>query len=92
MNSSSTQLVGALLQTVAQKLLPWPPSPVNLAFPISTGSSGSGKSQAPPGPFYDVALQLANDPLRCLEDLSSEYGSVVGFRLLTRPVVLVADP
>lgn len=83
MSGSSTQLVAALVETMALKLLPWPP-PAARAAPIQKGR--------PPGPGYDVALQLASDPLRCLEDLSSQYGSIVGFRLLSNRVVLVADP
>lgn len=89
--SSSSQLVAALMQTMALKLLPWSP-PAAMAFPFLQTRRGSGNAQHAPGPVFDVALQMANDPLRFLEDLSSQYGSIVEFRLLTRPVILVADP
>lgn len=46
----------------------------------------------PPGPDGDVALELAQDPLRCLESLKSRYGSLVGFKLASRPIILVSSP
>lgn len=46
----------------------------------------------PPGPDGDVALELAQNPLRCLESLKSRYGSLVGFKLASRPIVLVSSP
>ena len=46
----------------------------------------------PPGPDGDVALELAQNPLQCLESLKSRYGSLVGFKLASRPIVLVSSP
>lgn len=46
----------------------------------------------PPGPEGDVALELAQSPLQCLESLKARYGSLVGFKLASRPIVLVSSP
>ncbi|XP_024363190.1 uncharacterized protein [Physcomitrium patens] len=46
----------------------------------------------PPGPNGDVALDFARDPLECLASLKSRYGSLVGFKLASRPIVLVSSP
>lgn len=46
----------------------------------------------PPGPDGDVALELAQNPLHCLESLKSLYGNLVGFKLASRPIVLVSSP
>ncbi|KAL3682183.1 hypothetical protein R1sor_000205 [Riccia sorocarpa] len=73
----SIELLGVLMQTAAKRL-PW--------------HSTDRSSVVPPGPAYDMAFQLAADPLRCLEDLKSQYGAIVGFRLISRPVVLVSSP
>ena len=46
----------------------------------------------PPGPEGDVAFELAQEPLQCLESLQSRYGGLVGFKLASRPIVLVSSP
>lgn len=46
----------------------------------------------PPGPEGDVALELAQSPLQCLESLKARYGSLVGFKLASRPIILVSSP
>ena len=46
----------------------------------------------PPGPDQDVALALAADPLQTIEDLRSEFGGAVGFKLAGERVVLISDP
>ncbi|KAG0621796.1 hypothetical protein M758_3G049100 [Ceratodon purpureus] len=46
----------------------------------------------PSGPDGDVALELAQNPLQCLESLKSRYGGLVGFKLASRPIVLVSSP
>lgn len=47
----------------------------------------------PPGPReYDLAWDLARDPLHCLESLRASYGDLVGFKLASRPIVLASSP
>ncbi|MCO5594512.1 hypothetical protein L7F22_048544 [Adiantum nelumboides] len=46
----------------------------------------------PPGPSHDIALDVARDPLLCFQSLKATFGSTVGFKLATRPVVLVTSP
>jgi hypothetical protein len=47
----------------------------------------------PPGPReYDLAWDLARDPLHCLESLRARYGDLVGFKLASRPIVLASSP
>ncbi|KAI5067887.1 hypothetical protein GOP47_0016232 [Adiantum capillus-veneris] len=46
----------------------------------------------PPGPTHDIALEMARDPLLCFQSLKNSYGSTVGFKLATRPAVLVTSP
>lgn len=46
----------------------------------------------PPGPEGDVAFELAQEPLECLESLQSRYGGLVGFKLASRSIVLVSSP
>lgn len=56
-----------------------------------SNSFGQRRQEFPPGPWGDQALRLGIDPLSCIEALTNEYGSTVGFSAGGERVVLTRE-
>jgi cytochrome P450 len=55
-------------------------------------STEKPSSKYPPGPDFDSALEMGQDPLKFIEKVKSRYGPVAGLRLAGENVVLVSKP
>ena len=64
----------------------------HIAKKQKNNSSSLVRLNMPPGPSYDMAFDLARDPLLCLQNLKDQYGSTVSFTLASQPIVLVTSP
>ena len=94
--SSAQEVLGGGLGR-AMRLIEPPPIGVSRLAPFAHGAlvplppPPTPAPGFPPGPPGDQAVNLLVDPLRFLESVTDEYGSVVGLLLGTERVVLVTS-
>ena len=63
-----------------------------LDFVQKVTSTEKPSSKYPPGPDFDSALEMGQNPLKFIEEVKSRYGPVAGLRLAGKNVVLVSKP
>ena len=63
-----------------------------LDFVQKVTSTEKPSSKYPPGPDFDSAFEMGQNPLKFIEKVKSRYGPVAGLRLAGKNVVLVSKP
>ena len=63
-----------------------------LDFVQKVTSTEKPSSKYPPGPDFDSAFEMGQNPLKFIEKVKSRYGPVAGLRLAGENVILVSKP